>query len=147
MKACLYAEVIQLASRQVCWVASFALLGVFPVGFQPYRCSISPIRLAEADLLWPVTFFRPAADTEMYAAVIGLLDLRTPTEVTQLPNSNSVSSSTKSGKLTQALFRRRDASITAVAPACIRPGAIQGRNLPQHSHYQEEIIRTCLVAM
>jgi hypothetical protein len=73
---CLYAEVIQVvASRQVCWVRPL-LLGVFPVCFQPYEQMFPLYDLrCEADLLWPIAFFRPALDTEVMPLLTQLLTL------------------------------------------------------------------------
>lgn len=78
---CLYAEVIQVVvSRQVCWVRPL-LLGVFPDGFQPYD-QLPPLYdlRSSADLLWPITFFRPALDTEVMPLLTQLLVLDTQPE-------------------------------------------------------------------
>ena len=69
---CLYAEVIQVVvSRQICWVRPL-LLGVFPTG--QYEGQIHDLR-SSSDLLWPITFFRPALDTEVMPLLTQLLAL------------------------------------------------------------------------
>lgn len=69
----LYAEVIQVVeSRQVCWVRPL-LLVEFPEcnypSFEPPLCDLRP----SADLLWPLTLFRPALDTEVMPFLVELL--------------------------------------------------------------------------
>ncbi len=61
---CLYAEVIQVVvSRQLCWVRPLVLSAL------TNECSSEPPSLidvrSEADLIWPITLFRPALDTEV----------------------------------------------------------------------------------
>lgn len=70
----LYAEVIQVVvSRQLCWVRPL-LLVVFPAGSQ---ASLEPLPLTDlrscADLIWPVTLFWPALDTEVIELLVQLL--------------------------------------------------------------------------
>ena len=62
----LYAEVIQVVvSRRLCWVRPL-LLVVFPSGI---FASLEPVPLTDlrscADLIWPITLFQPALDTEV----------------------------------------------------------------------------------
>ena len=58
----LYAEVIQVVvSRRLCWVRPLLLSGILE--------SLEPLPLTDlrscADLLWPITLFQPALDTEV----------------------------------------------------------------------------------
>ena len=72
----LYAEIIQVVeSRQMWWVRPL-LLGFFPCGFQPSD-QPSPIYdlRSSAHLLWPMTLFRPAFDTEVMPLLSHLLAL------------------------------------------------------------------------
>jgi hypothetical protein len=56
----LFAEVIQVViSRQLCWVRPLLL-----VSFTPESPVVTDMRDA-SDLLWPLTLFRPALDTEV----------------------------------------------------------------------------------
>lgn len=67
----LYAEVIQvIPSRPVCWVRPL-LLAEFPLGdsCQPL---IYDLR-STADLIWPLTLFRSALDTEVIPLMVDLL--------------------------------------------------------------------------
>ena len=62
----LYAEVIQVVvSRRLCWVRPL-LLVVFPSGI---FASLEAVPLTDlrscADLIWPITLFQPALDTEV----------------------------------------------------------------------------------
>ena len=61
---CLYAEVIQVVvSRQLCWARPLVLSLTFDCSSEQ---SLSLIDLrSEADLIWPITLFRPALDTEV----------------------------------------------------------------------------------
>lgn len=71
----LYAELIQVVeSRQMWWVRPL-LLGFFPSG-QPSD-QPSPIYdlRSSAHLLWPITSFRPALDTEVIPLLSHLLAL------------------------------------------------------------------------
>jgi hypothetical protein len=63
----LYAEVIQvLESRQRCWVRPLVLVMASENHLANDGLSSVDLR-ASADLLWPVTLFRPALDTEIAA--------------------------------------------------------------------------------
>ena len=76
---CLYAEVIQVvASRQICWVRPL-LMGVFPTDFQLHESPLYDLR-SSSDLLWPITSFRPALDTEVMPLLTQLLALESQPE-------------------------------------------------------------------
>lgn len=75
----LYAEVIQIvATRQVCWVRPLMLL-VFSADADPLEASPDQLSLynlhQSSDLVWPVSLFRPALDTEVVPL---LAQLNTP---------------------------------------------------------------------
>ena len=77
---CLYAEVIQVVvSRRLCWVRPL-LLGVLAAGFQYDQPSPLYDLRSSTDLLWPVTLFRPALDTEVLPLLTQLLALEPPPE-------------------------------------------------------------------
>lgn len=68
----LYAEVVQVVtSRQVCWVRPL-MLALLPVEASlgtdnlpiPQESAIYDLRMG-SDLLWPISLFRPALDTEV----------------------------------------------------------------------------------
>lgn len=79
---CLYAEVIEvIASRQVCWVRP--LLLAVPAATDTNdllpRETLWDLRLG-ADLVWPISLFRPALDTEVIPLLVQLDDSGTPCE-------------------------------------------------------------------
>jgi len=70
---CLYAEVIQVVvSRQLCWVRPL-LLGGKTCSFSSNQSLLLTDLRFEADLLWPLTLFRPALDTEVIPLLTTLL--------------------------------------------------------------------------
>jgi hypothetical protein len=71
----LYAEVIQVVdSRQVCWVRPL-LLAEFPhQNYSSFEPPLYDLR-SSADLVWPLTLFRPALDTEVIPLLVQLLTL------------------------------------------------------------------------
>lgn len=76
----LYAEVIQVVvSRRLCWVRPL-LLGVLAGSFQYAQPSPLYDLRSSADLLWPITLFRPALDTEVLPLLTQLLALEPPPE-------------------------------------------------------------------
>lgn len=89
---CLYGEVIQVAAlRQLCWVRPLMLAIPIPQGVLPsattFQITSELVTLYDlrqgADLLWPLTLFRAALDTE----VISLLPQLEGSK-TQLHNSS-----------------------------------------------------------
>lgn len=67
---CLYCEVIQvIESRQLCWVRPL-FLTVFSENTPVYHQLSNPKILIDvrstSDLLYPITLFRPALDTEVF---------------------------------------------------------------------------------
>ena len=71
----LYAEVIQVVvSRQLCWVRPLLL-----VTFTPELPLIIDLRDA-SDLLWPISLFRPALDTEVITLLSQVLAKETKAE-------------------------------------------------------------------
>lgn len=76
----LYTEVIEVvASRHICWVRPLML--VVPVADNDLLPESSSEQLTlydlrqGADLLWPISLFRPALDTEVIPLVVQLNDL------------------------------------------------------------------------
>lgn len=71
---CLYAEVIQVVeTRQICWVRPL-LLGALSIDSFATDKSLPLTDLrSAADLLWPITLFRPALDTEVIPLLAILL--------------------------------------------------------------------------
>lgn len=66
----LYAEVIQVVeSRLVCWVRPLLLA---PGNYLDWEPLVYDLR-STADLVWPLTFFRPALDTEVIPLLVELL--------------------------------------------------------------------------
>ncbi|GET41790.1 hypothetical protein MiSe_66040 [Microseira wollei NIES-4236] len=63
---CLYAEVIQIVeSRQLCWARPL-MLATAPLGVEPVPQPPTLYDLRQgADLLWPLSLFRTALDTEV----------------------------------------------------------------------------------
>ena len=65
----LYAEVIQVVeSRQVCWVRPLLLVAFTDFKYPSIAPPLYDLR-PSADLLWPLTLFRPALDTEVMPLV------------------------------------------------------------------------------
>ncbi|WP_250122161.1 hypothetical protein [Chroococcidiopsis sp. CCMEE 29] len=76
---CLYAEVIQVVeSRQVCWVRPL-LLKDPSCNYPPLEPLLYDLR-PSADLLWPLTLFRPALDTEVLPLLVQLMASEPQTE-------------------------------------------------------------------
>ena len=83
----LYAEVIQIVeSRQVCWARPL-MLAVSPVYTDPVleQPTLYDLRQA-ADLLWPLSLFRPALDTEVVSLLAQLQKSKTQSDNNQLTN-------------------------------------------------------------
>lgn len=75
----LYSEVIEVVeSRQTCWVRPLMLVVAAP-GYEilpfvsPNQLKLYDLRLG-ADLLWPISLFRPATDTEVIPLLLQLDD-------------------------------------------------------------------------
>ncbi len=76
----LYAEVIQVVeSRQVCWVRPLLLVEFPDCNYPSIDPPLHDLR-PSADLLWPLTLFRPALDTEVMPLLVGLLAEEPPPE-------------------------------------------------------------------
>ncbi|MCC3407591.1 MAG: hypothetical protein JGK17_18735 [Microcoleus sp. PH2017_10_PVI_O_A] len=77
--ACLHSEVIQVVeARQICWVRPLMLVGLvsgkdFPQGW-PEEYTLSDLRDG-SDLLWPLSLFRAALDTEVISLLTQLQSL------------------------------------------------------------------------
>ncbi|MBD2741788.1 hypothetical protein H6H02_09315 [Coleofasciculus sp. FACHB-1120] len=68
---CLYADVIQVVdSRQICWVRPL-MLTIVPDNSGNVLPTLYDLRQG-ADLVWPVTLFRPALDTEVIPLLMQL---------------------------------------------------------------------------
>lgn len=68
----LYGEVIQvIESRQVCWVRPLLLMESTAATDSATELPMSDLR-ASADLLWPLTWFRSALDTEVIPLLVQL---------------------------------------------------------------------------
>jgi hypothetical protein len=78
--ACLHSEVIQVVeARQICWVRPLMLVGLVSgkdVSSQqwPEEYTLSDLRDG-ADLLWPLSLFRAAVDTEVISLLTQLQSL------------------------------------------------------------------------
>ena len=77
--ACLHSEVIQVVeARQICWVRPLMLVGFVPGKDFPQRWpeeyTLSDLRDG-ADLLWPLSLFRAALDTEVISLLTQLQSL------------------------------------------------------------------------
>ena len=69
----LYAEVIQVVeSRLVCWVRPLVLVEFSECNYPSFETPLYDLR-ASADLLWPLTLFRCALDTEVMPILVELL--------------------------------------------------------------------------
>ncbi|MEG3864041.1 hypothetical protein [Microcoleus sp. herbarium12] len=77
--ACLHSEVIQVVeARQICWVRPLMLVGLvsgkdFPQRW-PEENTLSDLRDG-SDLLWPLSLFRAALDTEVISLLTQLQSL------------------------------------------------------------------------
>jgi hypothetical protein len=77
--ACLHSEVIQVVeARQICWVRPLMLVGLVsgkdvPQSW-PEEYTLSDLRDG-ADLLWPLSLFRAALDTEVISLLSRLQSL------------------------------------------------------------------------
>ncbi|WP_293369546.1 hypothetical protein [Microcoleus sp. CAWBG556] len=77
--ACLHSEVIQVVeARQICWVRPLMLVGFvsgkdFPQSW-PEEYTLSDLRDG-SDLLWPLSLFRAALDTEVISLLTQLQSL------------------------------------------------------------------------
>ena len=77
--ACLHSEVIQVVeARQICWVRPLMLVGFvsgkdFPQRW-PEEYTLSDLRDG-SDLLWPLSLFRAALDTEVISLLTQLQSL------------------------------------------------------------------------
>ncbi|HEY9609868.1 hypothetical protein [Allocoleopsis sp.] len=87
----LYTEVIEVVTvRQICWVRPLMLV-VSPLGhdslpaFSPEQLNLYDLRQG-ADLLWPVSLFRVALDTEVIPL---LVQLDNPDEGAQVNNAEA----------------------------------------------------------
>lgn len=87
----LYTEVIEVVTaRQICWVRPL-MLAVSPLGndylpaFSPEQINLYDLRQG-ADLLWPVSLFRVALDTEVIPL---LVQLDNPDEGQQANNAEA----------------------------------------------------------
>ncbi|MBW4647691.1 MAG: hypothetical protein KME06_03185 [Kastovskya adunca ATA6-11-RM4] len=70
--SCLYAEVVQVATkRQICWVRPLLLSETLVAPSESDRPIVYDLRQG-ADLLWPVSLFRPALDTEVIPLLVQL---------------------------------------------------------------------------
>ncbi len=77
--ACLHSEVIEVVqARQICWVRPLMLVGLVSekdVSQQwPEQYTLSDLRDG-ADLLWPLSLFRAALDTEVISLLTQLQSL------------------------------------------------------------------------
>lgn len=77
--ACLHSEVIQVVeARQICWVRPLMLVGLVSgknlSDRWPEEYTLSDLRDG-ADLLWPLSLFRPAVDTEVISLLSQLQSL------------------------------------------------------------------------
>ncbi|WP_333331449.1 hypothetical protein [Microcoleus sp. T3_A4] len=73
--ACLHSEVIQVVeARQVCWVRPLMLVVSAPGKDSPTEYTLSDLRDG-ADLLWPLSLFRAALDTEVISLLTELHSL------------------------------------------------------------------------
>lgn len=76
LATCLYAEVIQVVeSRQVCWVRPMLLVESAP----EKEPSVLDLR-STVDLLWSLTAFRPALDTEILPFLANIFASAPPTQ-------------------------------------------------------------------
>jgi hypothetical protein len=76
---CLYTEVIEVvASRQICWVRPVMLTVSIADSNWLLGESSEPLTLYDlrqsSDLLWPLSLFRPALDTEVIPLLVQLND-------------------------------------------------------------------------
>ncbi|MEP6517407.1 hypothetical protein [Microcoleus vaginatus] len=73
--ACLHSEVIQVVeARQVCWVRPLMLVVSVSAKDSPAEYTLSDLRDG-ADLLWPLSLFRAALDTEVISLLTELHSL------------------------------------------------------------------------
>ncbi|MEG4860860.1 hypothetical protein QUB75_25765 [Microcoleus sp. K1-B6] len=73
--ACLHSEVIQVVeARQVCWVRPLMLVVSASGKDSPAEYTLSDLRDG-ADLLWPLSLFREAFDTEVISLLTELHSL------------------------------------------------------------------------
>ncbi|MEG4054493.1 MULTISPECIES: hypothetical protein [unclassified Microcoleus] len=73
--ACLHSEVIQVVeARQVCWVRPLMLVVSVSGKDSPTEYTLSDLRDG-ADLLWPLSLFRAALDTEVISLLTQLHSL------------------------------------------------------------------------
>jgi len=73
--ACLHSEVIQVVeARQVCWVRPLMLVVSVSGKDSPTEYTLSDLRDG-ADLLWPLSLFRAALDTEVISLLTELHSL------------------------------------------------------------------------
>lgn len=73
--ACLHSEVIQVVeARQVCWVRPLMLVVLVSAKDSPAEYTLSDLRDG-ADLLWPLSLFRAALDTEVISLLAQLHSL------------------------------------------------------------------------
>ena len=73
--ACLHSEVIQVVeARQVCWVRPLMLVVSVSGKDSPTEYTLSDLRDG-ADLLWPLSLFRAALDTEAISLLTELHSL------------------------------------------------------------------------
>jgi hypothetical protein len=73
--ACLHSEVIQVVeARQVCWVRPLMLVVSVSGKDSPTEYTLSDLRDG-ADLLWPLSLFRAALDTEVISLLTELQSL------------------------------------------------------------------------
>ncbi|MEG4581359.1 hypothetical protein QUA71_17345 [Microcoleus sp. MON1_C5] len=73
--ACLHSEVIQVVeARQVCWVRPLMLVVWVSGKDSPTEYTLSDLRDG-ADLLWPLSLFRAALDTEVISLLTELHSL------------------------------------------------------------------------
>jgi len=73
--ACLHSEVIQVVeARQVCWVRPLMLVVSASGKDLPAEYTLSDLRDG-ADLLWPLSLFRAALDTEVISLLTQLQSL------------------------------------------------------------------------
>lgn len=82
---CLYGEVIQIVeSRQLCWVRPLMLV-VSPLctDLVPDQPILHDLREG-ADLLWPLSLFHTALDTEVVGLLVQLQGLKNQSEGSQL---------------------------------------------------------------
>ena len=68
---CLHSEVIQVVeARQICWVRPLMLVGLVSQQW-PEKYTLSDLRDG-SDLLWPLSLFRAALDTEVISLLTQL---------------------------------------------------------------------------